>query len=251
MADTPPSTPIRRQFFGLDASLYEVDGATYIVPDKHADHPYGKRIRVGEYYEPKLHKFVTRHLKNRPGSMIHAGTYIGDMLPRFSQAATMLYAFEPDLENYLIAKSMVEINQLKNVYLLNAALAQKAEVLGLVVEADGKHLKGRVQVARDELALSDRERDTIDRQNYVASIVIDQLGITDLSLLQLDVEGFEVTVLRGAEDTIRACQPAIVVEDKSPACVQYLTDLNYRLTPTNLNGNALFLPNAAGRADDA
>lgn len=233
--------PSRREsVFGMDSTLYEVDGATYIVPDKFANHAYSKRIREGKYYEPKLHKFVAKHLKKNPGSMVHAGTFIGDMLPRFSAAATTLYAFEPEIENYLAAKAMVDVNNLANVFLINAALGAQQDVLELIIEANGRHLGGRVQLQRDELALSDKEKEEISRKSYVPVVVIDHLKIEDLSLLQLDVEGYELQVLQGATQTLEKCKPAVVVEDKSHACAEYLREFGYELTDGNINGNALY-----------
>lgn len=41
---------------------------------------------------------------------------------------------------------------------------------------------------------------------------LDDMGLEDVDLLQLDVEGYEWHALKGAEDTIRRCRPIIQVE---------------------------------------
>jgi len=43
---------------------------------------------------------------------------------------------------------------------------------------------------------------------------LDTLKLEHCDLLQLDVEGYEVEVLKGAMETIRRCHPVIMVEDK-------------------------------------
>lgn len=48
----------------------------------------------------------------------------------------------------------------------------------------------------------------------VRSVAIDDLGLTDLHLLKLDVEGHEFDVLNGALKTIKACRPVILIEEK-------------------------------------
>lgn len=50
--------------------------------------------------------------------------------------------------------------------------------------------------------------------NYVAMVTLDSLGIEDLDLLKLDVEGHEFEALRGAEKTLKVCRPVVMIEEK-------------------------------------
>lgn len=63
-------------------------------------------------------------------------------------------------------------------------------------------------------------------------MTIDQLQLTALRLLKVDVEGMEYEVLRGATDTVRRLQPVLYVENnrdpKSPAVVRLLDQWQYR-----------------------
>jgi FkbM family methyltransferase len=43
---------------------------------------------------------------------------------------------------------------------------------------------------------------------------LDSFGFIHVDFIKVDVEGFEENVLRGGEQTIRACKPVIVVEQK-------------------------------------
>ncbi|MFZ1085690.1 MAG: FkbM family methyltransferase [Terracidiphilus sp.] len=72
---------------------------------------------------------------------------------------------------------------------------------------------------------------------------------TQVAFIKIDVEGFELEVLKGAKNLIARWQPALYVEndrlEKSQALIQWLLDQNYRLwwhttamyNPNNFLGN--------------
>jgi FkbM family methyltransferase len=50
---------------------------------------------------------------------------------------------------------------------------------------------------------------------------LDEFGYTDLDFLKVDVEGFELFVLKGGEETLKACKPVIIVEQKPGTASKY------------------------------
>lgn len=191
------------------------DGSTYLVP-KYARHRYAAQsILSGQYYEPETHRIVSAILCNLGGNMIHAGTFFGDMIPSFSRATSgQVFAFEPVLENYILAKLCIEENNLGNVYLLNAALGDAVGVTHVTTQdADGSHLGGASQIS--------------DLGQTVAMITIDSLNIEHINLIQLDVEGFEYSALKGAEKTLLRDSPIVMIEDNLSSCCGYLEQLEY------------------------
>jgi hypothetical protein len=83
----------------------------------------------GRLYEPRTDKLVSRFLECRGGDLIHAGTFFGDMLPTFSRSCPgTVYAFEPVLENFILAKLCVDTNKLENVFLINAGLGDNLSI---------------------------------------------------------------------------------------------------------------------------
>jgi hypothetical protein len=78
----------------------------------------------------------------------------------------------------------------------------------------------------------------------------DVVGLESIGLIKVDVEGFELLALQGAEATLDRCRPVLYVEndriDQSPALVEWLWSKGYRLwwhTPPLFNG-ANFFANA-------
>jgi hypothetical protein len=63
----------------------------------------------------------------------------------------------------------------------------------------------------------------------ISMITIDSLAIDNLLIIQLDIEGFELPALKGAQKSIETHTPIILIEDNSRNCAPYLTSLNYKL----------------------
>jgi FkbM family methyltransferase len=203
--------------FAIGLKHVSLPSGEYFVPKYAAHRPAARAILAGNFYEPDTHALVSRLLAVRHGSMIHAGTFFGDMLPSFSRACSgTVYAFEPVLENCVLAKLCVQANGLANVFLLNAGLGSHVEVAHIDTgEKSGSHRGGASQIA--------------DRGQFTALVTVDSFHIGNLAIIQLDVEGFELEALHGAVETIDRNSPVIMIEDNSANCPDFLASINYSL----------------------
>jgi FkbM family methyltransferase len=207
--------------FGMKKKTIRFDDAVYFVPAYAAHRPVAQLILQERYESPWLHRLVKTVMTRRPGSMVHAGTFFGDMLPSFSRKTPgTVYAFEPVIENYIFSRAVVQENQLENVALLHAGLGEKHGIALIETMAGRRHRGGASTVVSDP-------NEPLQCPQRTPLLTIDQLDIEDLSLIQLDVEGFELSVLKGAADTIRAQQPVIVIEDDRNNCGGFLNELGY------------------------
>ena len=193
-----------------------VDGADYFLPDFAADRPAVKPLLQGRFYEPLTHALVAHLFRSNPGSMIHAGAFFGDMLPSFARAVPgRVHAFEPVLESYVLARLCVEANGLDNVILFNAALSSEVRTLRIDTGPGRKrHAGGTSRIGAEGRICN--------------ALTIDMLGLSDVVLIQLDVEGHERTALLGARETIRINRPVIAVEDNNRDCGTLLAEAGYR-----------------------
>lgn len=192
-----------------------LDGNKYFVPKYAAHRPAVKAFLNGSLYEPDTHDFVRGFCKSFKGSIVHAGTFFGDMIPNFSRHVSgTIYAFEPVLENYILAKLCVSSNNLSNVILMNCALSDRLGNLYInTSESDGRHAGGASTISGDG--------------EICTAINIDSLNIANLVLIQLDVEGHEQIVLTGARETIKKSRPVIAIEDNNNNCTDFLENIKY------------------------
>lgn len=221
---------VRDETFEIAFTHLTLDGHQYFLP-KYASHrPAVRNLLNGTLYEPDTHNFVRDFCKAFKGSIVHAGTFFGDMVPTFANYVSgTVYAFEPVFENYILAKLCVNSNNLANVVLMNSALSDRLGNLYInTSEGDGKHAGGG---------------STISEEGTICSAInIDALNIKDLVLIQLDVEGHELIALTGAQETIKNSRPAIAIEDNNDNCTEFLSRTKYE-NVGHIPGLTIWIPN--------
>jgi FkbM family methyltransferase len=182
----------------------------YCIPLSSRHRPAAKKILAGEVWEADTIEFVQSNCGD--GDLVHAGTYFGDFLPALSASCkpgAIVWAFEPNVENYRCACITITLNGLKNVRIRNVALGAKHGSLPLqVLDATGQALGGGSQLSEDAAG--------IDKTSYVAARIVPLDSVVPVqrrvSVAQFDVEGFEKPVIAGALGTIRRWKPIIVLE---------------------------------------
>jgi FkbM family methyltransferase len=180
----------------------------YCVPLSSSHRPAAKAILAARVHEPLTLRFIGSNCGE--GDIVHAGAFFGDFLPALSRACSdrsKVWAFEPNPENYRCARATLQINGLSNVELRNAALGSRPSCLPLkIVDGRGRALGGRSRILKDKAQLTG----TV----LVEVVPLDQVicDSRNVSIIHLDVEGYELAALRGAIGTIRRCRPILVIE---------------------------------------
>ena len=168
--------PVNNSKIEITEDRYEVtfkkviiDHSKYFVPTYAMHRPAVKDICKGKLFEPNTHKFVETLCGKKSGSIVHAGTFFGDMLPNFSKFVNgSVYAFEPVLENFLLAKLSVDVNNLSNVILLNSALS--SSISNLRINTSEK----------DDLPMQEVHRRSLSKDKFVRLVKIDSLDASDI-----------------------------------------------------------------------
>ena len=135
-----------------------------------------------------------KHLVTQVGERkvaVQAGGNVGLWPREMARYFERVVTFEPDSLNIQCFKRNVLA---ENVTLFEAALGDKAESKGLARNADncGAHY-------------------LVDGDEF-QTVTIDSLQLDACDLIQLDIEGFELMALRGAERTIEKFHPTICLE---------------------------------------
>lgn len=215
----------------------------YCLPESSLHRTAPRKILRGEVYEPATLEFMRERCSG--GDIVHAGTYFGDFLPALGSACdpgAIVWAFEPNPENFRCAQITTLINDLDNVKLRNAGLgAEQGSLAMRVRDSDGIALGGKSHVVSGD-SFSPATDVKVDIVTVDAIVPEDR----PVAILQLDVEDQEQAALTGALKTIQRCRPIILVEVRtgngllqSSWFAQTILSLGYKET-AKLHGNTVF-----------
>jgi FkbM family methyltransferase len=145
--------------------------------------------------------------------MVQAGGNSGLYPVLFTEFFNPVITFEPNPINF---HCLVNNCQIPNVIKFNAALGAK----------NGK-IKS-VELFWSNSGMSKVEE--VDSSDYIPMTTIDAFEFTDIGMIQLDVEGYEFEVLKGAMQTIKNNRPVLMIETDNPEKVsKILSKYQYTL----------------------
>jgi FkbM family methyltransferase len=150
---------------------------------------------------------------------VQAGGNVGIWPMHLSKYFNHVHTFEPDPANY--ACLLRNVARIPNISSTRVALGDR-ETIAVLQVVQGNSGASYLESPGSGVG--------------VPVITLDSLNLSDVDLLQLDVEGFELQALKGARETIRRCAPLIVLELKGLGerhgysdadVIEYLSTLGY------------------------
>jgi len=179
-------------------------------------------FRQNTFYEHQIIPFFSKYI-NTTSIVADIGANIGNHSIFFSKLlhAKKVYAFEPVVETFNVLKTNIELNALSETVIVeNLAIGAKRSS-GSIINVNPNDM-GSTEINYNEggeLIIT-----TLD--NYFIS------GEKELpNVLKIDVEGFELEVLKGGHQTIAVAQPTIFIEiweSNYGAVNSYLEGMEYK-----------------------
>ena len=137
-----------------------------------------------------------------------------------------VYAFEPQHEIFQIMAGNAALNGLRNVRAIRAAVGDRHGEL--------RYAQPDYAVADNFAAFSFTSPRTTEGVHETAPVMtVDEMELERVDLIKIDVEGMELPVLVGAEQTLARCTPVIYAENtdagRSVTVATWLLDRGYRI----------------------
>lgn len=174
--------------------------------------PPSKRLSIkhwfylnGDGYENEL-KYIEDILPGNRGCAIDVGANEGFYAYALSKYFTKVYAFEL---NYDLSKSLTDYAS-DNIEVIHEGLSSEFQDATLYIPIQ----KGRPLTGWASLVPGNCPGISEHLEKAVKVRPLDSLGLLNVSFMKIDVEGHELEVLKGAEQTIQGQRPYILVEIK-------------------------------------
>lgn len=165
---------------------------------------------------------------------IDCGAFSGDSALIFEKEyhPRKIYAFEPEHNNFKLMSKTININNLKKVVPVNKALDSEKGTLNILNLGVKSHI-------------------SVEGNQRVEAITIDDFVSEhnlSVGLIKMDIEGYELNALRGAEATIKQFQPVLLISiyhnpEQYFKTVGYIKSINpnYQIIIRKLHPYTLFL----------
>jgi len=182
-------------------------------------------------YEPEKTKTISDLLK--PGqTFIDIGGNKGDfslLAAKITGQKGQVLTFEPEPENCHWFNESIQLNQYSNIRLFDIALSDSNGKAQLFLgEKSGWHSLVSSQGKTDN--------STIEVEKRTLDSILNESDIQQVDMIKIDVEGAEMEVLLGAEDTLKNNTDLILLLDLHPhmgvdtvAICQFLSDRGFSI----------------------
>jgi FkbM family methyltransferase len=164
------------------------------------DPVFYRAVAASYRLRPERRLLLLDELVPRGCAAVDVGAWWGPWTYWLSRRAASVWSFEPNPELTLFLARVVSAN----VHLENVALSDRNGEGVLFAPRD---------VGRDALAtLSAAHSESAARRIAVPLRRLDDYRLQGIRFVKLDVEGHELKVLQGAEETLAHCAPTLLVE---------------------------------------
>lgn len=154
--------------------------------------------------ESKYKQYFHPLISPTPGDIIiDGGAFVGDtaeVFDDFLNSECVIYSFEPSNMNFSKMKEVIGNNQIKNIIPVNSGLGEYQQILFMNSASNEVNPGNSISTEGSE----EVQINSIDQ-------FVSGNNIKKVDLIKLDIEGFELSALKGARNTIIKYRPRLQI----------------------------------------
>lgn len=172
--------------------------------------------------------------------ILDIGTNIGSTILQMAKTIGndgFVYGFEPDIDNFHKCYENINLNKFNNLSVENIGLGSENGKFYLSIDCDSNRGCNRITTKEGDNA---RIVNVVSLDNWVST-----KNINKIDVIKLDVEGYEMNVLKGGINVIKKLHPILFIElddnnlrqqnSSSNELVDFLMQLDYVITHAETN----------------
>lgn len=176
-------------------------------------------FKIDEYQADLRNEAIS--LTKDPQVVVDIGAHIGIWSVAFAKIFKTVHAFEINPDTLPSLYLNLQSRQIKNVIVYPHGLGDQDTTVALTPTAKKSMATSVIPFVEGDIPVKR----------------LDDLQLTRVDLIKIDVEGFEPFVILGGQETIKRCRPVMVLEDRSlhqkygdqvPIPTQLLKDLGMK-----------------------
>ena len=205
---------------------------------------------------PELRLFSELDLRDQV--VYDIGAFEGLMTLFFGSRARQVITYEPNPASYARVEENLRLNNIQNVTLRQLAVGEEAEAATLTVD---QLMPGAASADPNISQLMRNSGGPVNTVNIQIVRLDDDIrdnGLPDPDFVKLDVEGCELSALRGMQQSLTRSRPRVYIEmhgttdshkrEKVHAIIEFLTQMNYIDVLHVESGSKIELDNSAAAA---
>ncbi len=195
------------------------------------------KIRLGRFRSEEIEYTKLGHWAKPGDWVVDIGANVGTYTLKLSSLVGpegRVISFEPIPDTFELLATNSKYARYENITLIQAAASDRTGLAGM-----------DAPVASDT-GLTDYYRASIQpdtSSNRILTLKLDALGLPDkISLVKMDAEGHERSVLEGMTDLIRRNHPTFIVEADTPGVDDFFEEQGYRARRFKESWNVIYTP---------
>ena len=188
-----------------------------------------KWLIEGNFWEEELKEIFDTKL-TKDDTIVEIGSYVGDHTVYLSKLCKKIYAYEAITQNFYQLCANLLLNNCTNVTAYN------------YIMGNGESVKPALEKYSDEFCLDLEENasgarfvpfEEADVSDLRVAVPLDSLISESISLLKVDAEGMDLSILKGSQRIIKEHSPIILCEHNSCICediseyAKFFDSINY------------------------